>query len=648
MKNYTNKTAPACRHARNVLPLVLFVLVLLATSARAQVTNHALHLDGGGNFANLGTVNPDNNFSTGLTFEAWVKWDAFNTWSRILDLSNGTSSDNLILANEGNSNRLRFEVYRDGSTEGVTIPDNLNAGQWYHVAVTQTQTGLTTIYLDGKAVISSFVHTPENVVRSQCYLGRSAWNGDGYLAASVDELRIWNVARTETEIRQNMLKTLPGTVTGLVASYSFNENSGTTLTNSATDGGAGFAYLQDDENARIASPIQETANALGLDGIDDYVSIGSPLTAGSSYTKEAWVYLTKSPALPQNILSSHTAPFWIDGTLRAGNTGATFQLADPMPFPMHTWVHVAVSYDAASHTMRLYRDGALVNAGNIYDTYPEEEMLIGAWHTGLSNEAFLGGLIDELRIWNVARTGADIAASMNSELDAAAEPSLVSRFSFNLGIPGGDNNGLTTIACQKSMANAMLMNMDLSGPTSNFMQQKTGLVVLPVRLKGFTAQKKSNTALLQWSTAMEQNAARFVIEHSTDGKHWRTLDAVAAAGNSNTVRQYSYVHTPPAKGRNHYRLLLADNDGKSSYSSVNVVSFEETAKAFTVQQTTVTNGQVQVVVHTKMILSLFTQDGKMLWSRDLPAGSHAIPVSNASKGMHYLSGNGLTERIMIQ
>ncbi|RYZ57191.1 MAG: LamG domain-containing protein [Chitinophagaceae bacterium] len=515
------------------------------------------------------------------------------------------------------------------------------------MAVTQTSTGLVTLYVDGIAAASATLHMPVNVSRTRAEIGRSAWSTDGYFNGNIDEVRIWNVARSATEIRQNMLKTVPANATGLVAYYNFNEPSGNTLTNTSTNGGAGNGTLA--SGTRIASPIRETANALALDGTNDYVSIGSPLSPNSSYTKEAWVYLTKDPQTPQNIISSNASPFWIAGNfLSASNYGAANPIMDPTPFPTNTWVHVAVSYNAGNGILSLYRDGNLVNSGLSAQAYQGQPVYIGAWHNGASNESFLGGLIDEVRIWNVARSGAEIAANMNRELNAAAEPSLVARYSFNMGTPGGDNTGLTTIACQKSATNATLMNMALTGSTSNLVQQKTGLVILPVRLKAFTAFKQNTTVLLQWSTAMEQNAARFAIEHSTDGRQWHTLDAVPAAGNSTSDRQYSYVHTTPAKGRNHYRLLLADNDGKSSYSAVNVVNFEETAKAFTVQQTTVTNGQVQVVVHTKMILSLFSQDGKMLWTRDLPAGSHVIPVTNAAKGLHYLSGNGATERIMIQ
>lgn len=647
MKNFYQPTAPASSHARKHLFFIFSIIFLGIATARAQVTNNALQFNGSNAYVNLGIVNPANNFSTGLTFEAWVKWDAFNNWSRILDLGNGSSSDNLIFANQGTSNQLRFEVYRNGSTQGITSPQAMVTGRWYHVAVTQTGAGLTTLYVDGIQVTSGSVQIPANVSRAQSYIGRSAWAGDGYLQGSVDEVRIWNQARSATEIRQNMLKPVATNAPGLVAYYTANETSGSVLSNTATNGGAGAGTLIN--NSRVASPVQQTSNALALDGNDDVVSIGSPLAANSSYTKEAWVYLTKDAALPQNIVSSNAAPFWIsDGLLRAGNTGAANPVTDPTPFPLATWVHVAVSYDAVSQILNLYRNGVLVQSGTVSTPYQQQNIYLGAWHNGSANESFLGGQIDEVRIWNVARTGAEIAANMNREIDAAAEPALVSRFSFNQGAAGGNNAGLTTIPCQKSLTNALAINMALSGTTSNFVTQKSGLVVLPVRLLAFTAHKRNTATLLQWSTATEQNASRFVIQHSTDAKQWATIDEVAASGNSTTVRQYSYVHNTPVKGPNYYRLLLVDTDGESRHSPVVLLTFGETGKSFTVLQTTVTNSLLQVIVHTRTTLSLFTQEGRMIWSRELPAGTHSVPVNTVAKGIHYLSGNGSTEMIVIR
>ena len=45
----------------------------------------------------------------------------------------------------------------------------------------------------------------------------------------MDEVRIWSDARTATEIRENMCKNLTGNEDGLLAYYSFDNSSGTTL-----------------------------------------------------------------------------------------------------------------------------------------------------------------------------------------------------------------------------------------------------------------------------------------------------------------------------------------------------------------------------------------------------------------------------------
>ncbi|HTH32730.1 MAG TPA: LamG domain-containing protein, partial [Lacibacter sp.] len=137
------------------LLLFSFFSLFIIFSLSAQ-TNYAINMNGSSNsYANLGTVNPTNNFSTGLTIECWVKWGAFNTWSRLIDMGNGSGSDNLLFANEGTTNALRFEVYKGASQQGISGPANLVTGRWYHVAVTQNGSGVTTLYVDGVAVATT-------------------------------------------------------------------------------------------------------------------------------------------------------------------------------------------------------------------------------------------------------------------------------------------------------------------------------------------------------------------------------------------------------------------------------------------------------------------------------------------------------------
>jgi hypothetical protein len=97
---------------------------------------------------------------------------------------------------------------------------------------------------------------------------------------------------------------------------------------------------------------------------------------------------------------------------------------------------------------------------------------------------------------------------------------------------------------------------------------------LPVTLLTFTAAPVNGDALLNWSTAQEQNSDHFGIEHSTDGIHFTSLGQVASAHNSSVKNAYTYTDGSPASGNNYYRLKMMDLDGQFAYSKVAVVSFQ--------------------------------------------------------------------------
>lgn len=628
----------------------LFFFLFCLSASDAQV-NKTLDFNGTNAYVNLGTSNPTGNFSTGLTIECWIKWGAFNTWSRLLELGNGSGSNNLLFCNEGSTANLRFEVYRNASSQGLSSPVTMVTGRWYHVAVTQTSAGSTTLYIDGIAVASGTVQTPYDVSRSQCYIGRSSWTVDGYLNGKVDEMRVWNVVRTQTQIRQNMMKTVAANSTGLVAYYQCDEGSGTALVNNCANGTVVNGTVSGTTWA--TSPTRTTGNAIGLDGTDDHVSIGAPLGTGNSYTKEAWVYVTKDLTLPQNVISTYGSPLWIaSGTLRAGNTASAPQVTDATSFPANAWVHVAVTYNASTGAMRLYRDGNLVASATVATgSYTGGNTFIGAWSNNgtAATEAYLGGKIDEVRIWNVVRTQSEIQASMNKELDPAGEANLVAYYTFNQGLAGGDNSGMITVPDQKGTNNGTLQNITLSGSSSNFSQQKSNIFVLPVGFASFTAQKQGADVLLQWSVAGgEQAPSRFLVEYSRNGQDWKTLAGFEGSG-TNAAKDYSYLHTAPEGGINYYRIAVQEKDGKTGYSAVRTISFDGKNKAFAVQNPVVTNNVLHVQVSVPTALSLYTQDGKMIWEKQQAAGLQAISVGNLAKGVYFLaSPGGGAERVLVQ
>ncbi|MDF2457263.1 MAG: hypothetical protein K0R51_3256 [Cytophagaceae bacterium] len=97
----------------------------------------------------------------------------------------------------------------------------------------------------------------------------------------------------------------------------------------------------------------------------------------------------------------------------------------------------------------------------------------------------------------------------------------------------------------------------------------TAYASLPVRLLYFRALLTTpGTALLQWSTASEENNDYFTLQRSADGINFTDVIEKDGAGTSNTVNNYSHIDAQALSGISYYRVKQTDYDGKYSYSNI--------------------------------------------------------------------------------
>ena len=129
-----------------------------------------------------------------------------------------------------------------------------------------------------------------------------------------------------------------------------------------------------------------------------------------------------------------------EDTLNGGNhpiTGNT-----PIPIDPTQWHHVAATYDIVGGigTWRLYLNGDPNGTLNVGAFTPESTSLQHAaiatalntnGNTGTNPQGFFAGLMDEVRIWNVARSQVDIQATMFQEVDPATATGLIGRWALN-------------------------------------------------------------------------------------------------------------------------------------------------------------------------------------------------------------------------
>jgi uncharacterized delta-60 repeat protein len=100
---------------------------------------------------------------------------------------------------------------------------------------------------------------------------------------------------------------------------------------------------------------------------------------------------------------------------------------------------------------------------------------------------------------------------------------------------------------------------------------------LPVSLVDFNVRPQNTTAILEWSTAWEQNSDRFEILHSANARDFKKVGELKASGNSSVLTNYRYIDISPAVGLNYYRLLMKDVDGKTSLSEIKKVNIGQNA-----------------------------------------------------------------------
>lgn len=104
------------------------------------------------------------------------------------------------------------------------------------------------------------------------------------------------------------------------------------------------------------------------------------------------------------------------------------------------------------------------------------------------------------------------------------------------------------------------------------------LTTLPVTWGGFEARKVDDEVYIDWSTLTEANTDYFQVLRAGEEGDWSEIARLHGAGNSNQLMQYSFVDDQPLEGRNHYRIVQYDLDGRFSRTEIATVQFEYAAQ----------------------------------------------------------------------
>lgn len=228
-----------------------------STDDAQEYRGNMLSFDGTDDYVSIGNVaEMDFGKSDGFTVEAWINSSSTSTAMQIIskcegDLFNATGwgfqvgGSSLALYMAGGS---IFDYMLSKPTGNPNVKDGL----WHHVAVvydgSNNVTGCT-FYIDGVAYAGIDGGGPVATVAGTVTNSESATIGacDGailgvteYWDGSLDEVRVWDDVRTQTEIRENLHLSISGACDASNVGYwKFNELTGTTAFDLSRNGNDG-------------------------------------------------------------------------------------------------------------------------------------------------------------------------------------------------------------------------------------------------------------------------------------------------------------------------------------------------------------------------------------------------------------------------
>ncbi|KPA18765.1 secreted protein, partial [Candidatus Magnetomorum sp. HK-1] len=229
LKNKALKVMSSTFKSLFIIMVFNFLIISTAYTSSNKGPGNALDFDGLDDSVNIG-VGIGNQIANGtaITIEYWFKGSELLSPVRVQD---GTL---YIVAGYDFPNPKHILSNDGGTTGGVSCGDPaiIHDGNWHHIAMTwqiNTINGFKS-YMDGVLVASknSANANLPNFSNIDSYLG-SHLGTNLFLIGQLDEVRVWDYARSVSQIRETMCQKLSGSESGLVAYYRFDHMAGTTL-----------------------------------------------------------------------------------------------------------------------------------------------------------------------------------------------------------------------------------------------------------------------------------------------------------------------------------------------------------------------------------------------------------------------------------
>jgi N,N-dimethylformamidase beta subunit-like, C-terminal/Concanavalin A-like lectin/glucanases superfamily/Bacterial Ig domain len=314
----------------------------------------------------------------------------------------------------------------------------------------------------------------------------------------------------------------------LVAAYSFDEGTGSTLGDATGKG----------NNGTISGPTWSAAGkyggALSFDGVNDWVTVNdsNSLDLANALTLEAWVNPTAingwECALMKEATGDLAYAIYADNngndsggprrpvaSIRQGNS--TYWTPGTAQLSTNTWTHLAVTYDGSN--LNIYVNGSLASSLPRSGPINVSSSPLRMGGNSLWGEWF-NGLIDEVRIYSRALGQAEIQTDMNTRVNSDSQPPTAPG---NLSATGGVGSVALTWTAATDNVGVVNYNVHRS-TTANFTPSASNRVAQPT---GTSYTDTGLAAGTYYYKVTAQDAAGNISAPSNQASGMATADTTA-------------------------------------------------------------------------------------------------------------------------
>jgi hypothetical protein len=374
------------------------------------------------------------NLTSEWTTSVWFQYPLASTggsWWTLFRGGGAVGQDHQVIVSRSSYLLGMYDNTTSSGFNSTGFAMNTLTNGWHHMATVGSGTSQK-FYIDGK-----YVGQTDKKSTSGIYsVGNCSCDGQSW--GTFDEVRVYNRALSPTEVTQ-----LYGFAPGPVAYYNMEEGLGSVLKDISTHGNNGSLIGGTPDWLR-----GKYGRAISFDN-GEYANLGSPLHSPASWTYSVWIYPTAgSVSSADGIIGQGNNPriTWGPsvandrriGVLAAWSESPGYKVVtSPSQLELNKWHYITAVFDTSdptNQTIKLYINGILVGSNTATTgtlTKPSSTHYINVRDSAKS----FPGSIDELKIYDYARTQGQIVQDMNAGHPLGGSPvaSQVSYYKFDEG-----------------------------------------------------------------------------------------------------------------------------------------------------------------------------------------------------------------------